>query len=158
MKNYFLAAIVFLSACGAQQAIPAVQTQQLEQVTQHLADLAPIIVATSPAPVAGPAPAGPAVTFGGPVWIEVTAIPAARSPGSGASCTGVASEGEQHRLYIRSANCGAAGVAGLTFTLNGQTTPEVLGDQDLILVQLDAGNPVPVTAVVTVYGEQIWPR
>ena len=63
MKNYFFAAIVFALTACSQQAIPAVQTQQLAQVTQHLADLAPIIVA---APVAQPAPVQPPVTFGGP--------------------------------------------------------------------------------------------
>ncbi|AWN22229.1 hypothetical protein DKM44_02410 [Deinococcus irradiatisoli] len=98
------------------------------------------------------------VTFGGPMWIEVTAIPAARSPGDGASCTGVASEGEQHRLYIRAANCGSTGTATLTFTLAGQTTPEVIGDQDLMLVQKIAGKVVRVTAVVKVGNVQVWPR
>lgn len=152
-----LTGVVALSACGAQQPI---SRADLAAVSQQVADLAPIIVkAAEPAPLAPPLfPVQPPMTFGAPVWVEVTAIPAVRSPGSGANCTGVASEGHWHRLYIRSANCGAAGRAGLTFTLNGQTTTEVLGDQDLILVQLAAGNVVPVTAVVKANGETIWPK
>ncbi|WP_237725113.1 hypothetical protein [Deinococcus alpinitundrae] len=143
--------IVALAACGAQPLIPRADLA----AAQHVTDLAPITKATEAAPLMSLFPVQSSVTFSGPVWIEVTAMLAAHSTGRGANYSGAASEGEQHRLSIRSTNCGSDGVTGLTFTLAGQTTPEVLGDQDLILVQLVSGKPVPVTAVVTVHGEQI---
>jgi len=161
MKNYFLAAIVFLSACGAQQAIPAVQTQQLEQVTQQVVDLAPVIVAASPAPVAQPAPSNPPVTFGGPEqsWLEVTSYTAER-PLVGDHCTASATKLDTGQVSVVSVGC--AGVSFATVHIveaSGRDTPGLIGPQNLVITQRAQGVKIAEpTFKVLIEGKQIWPK
>jgi len=154
-----LTGIIALASCSTLPPLPA----RIDPATPSV----PIVVtlpADAPVPQPAPAPAAQSITvIGNPEavgvpWLEVTAFQAARSPGDGANCSAVASADTDKALTIRSTNCGDAGTATLTVTLNGQSTPQRVGGQDLVIVQKRSGNIEPVSAVITVHGEQIWPQ
>jgi len=164
-KNLMLLAltgVIALASCSTLPPLPA----RIDPAMPS----APIVVtlpADAPVPTPQPAPVAQSITvIGNPEavgvpWLEVTAFQAARSPGDGANCSAVASVASadtDKSLTIRSTNCGDAGTATLTVTLNGQSTPERVGGQDLVIVQKRSGNIEAVSAIITINGEQIWPR
>ncbi|AZI44362.1 hypothetical protein EHF33_15890 [Deinococcus psychrotolerans] len=148
-----LTGVIALAACSAPLPVPT--------RTDPPTKAEPVVVTY---PAATPAPAPLSVTvIGNPTstsapYLYVTALEAGRSPGNGAGCTAMASEGEDKSMTIRAANCGETSTATVYVALAGQTTPQKVGEQDLILVQKRAGIVEPVSAVITVRGEVVWPK